>query len=508
MNTTAARNGFRTRGRIVAVAVTVLLIVLPGLLLAVADRSSCSAGNVEVECPTDPVGPRGLAVSDQFTFAHRPLGREGTITARLTSMTGIITYPPPDHDEIVEGLVPWAKVGVVVKDGTEQGSSYAALVMTGAHGVRMQHDYAHDTAGGPGPLTAPRWLRLTRSGDVVTGEESTDGERWTTVGTAELPGLPDTVRVGLLATSPGDLTLVPTALGATSGQARFTQATGVFDDVTVDGAPVTGWTGSQIGESGATDWEKHHRAPGVVESGGTVTVTGSGDVGPGPTVGGRSVEGLLVGLVLGLLVLVVVAARFAPRRDPGALPGRAAVLAAVSFASGTVAAAVVVLVGSAVLRANGGGVLPVSPLTGLRVVVGVGALAAAVAVLAVAVSALLGRAWAAVLTVVGVVLLPYALGVLPLLPDEVSRWLLRVTPAAGFAVQQTVEEFPQVVGHYTPSMGYFPLPWWAGLLVLLGWTAAAVGLAVRRSTAGVRPGPEREPAGVRSDTDRDPVQPR
>ncbi|MCS7481963.1 DUF1349 domain-containing protein [Umezawaea endophytica] len=501
--TTTPWSEFRARGRIAVAAAATVLAVLPGLVLAFADRSSCSAGEVEVECPTDPVGPQGTSVSDRFTFAHRPLGREGTITARLTSMTGVITYPPPNHDEIVDGLVPWAKAGLVIKDGTAPGSSYAALVMTGEHGVRMQHDYIHDTAGSPGPLSAPRWLRLTRSGDVVTGEESADGRRWTTVGTAALPGLPETVRVGLLVTSPGNLTLVPTGLGASAGQSRFTQATGVFDGVEVDGAPVTGWTGTQVGESGTTDWEKDHRAAGVVESGGTVTVSGSGDVSPAATVGGRSPEGLLVGLVLGLLVLAVVAARFAPRNDPGALPGRAVVVGAVSFLSGLVAAAVVIPVGSAILRANGGALVPVPLLVELRVVVGVGVLAAAVSVLTLALSTVLRRAWAAVLVVVGAVLLPYAMGVLPLLPDEVSRWLLRVTPAAGFAVQQTAEEFPQVVAHYVPAMGYYPLPWWAGVLVLLAWTGGVVRVALGRG--GRRA--DREAPAARSYTFQDPFQP-
>jgi hypothetical protein len=481
VNTTTAWTEFRTRGRIVAVACAALLTVLPGLLLAVSDRSSCSEGTVEVECPTDPVGPGGEAVSDQFSFAHRPLGREGTITARLTSMTGIITYPPPNHDDIPPGLAPWAKTGLIVKDGTARGSSYAALVMTGHHGVRMQHDYVHDTAGSPGELTAPRWLRLTRSGDTVTGEESADGERWTTVGVVEVPGLPETVQAGLLATSPGDLTLVPTGLGASAAQARFTQASGVFDNVAVDGAPVTGWAATRIGEMGHTDWEKFHKAPGVVESGGAVEVTGSGDIAPGGTVGGHRVEGLLVGLALGLVVLVVVAARFARQRDAGTVASRAVVVGAVSFAAGLVAAAVVIPAGSAILRANGGGVLPVPWLVELRVMVGVGVIAAVTAVLALAVATLARRTWVAILAVVAAVVLPYALGAVPLLPDEVSRWLLRVTPAAGFAAQQSIEEFPQVVAHYAPSTGYYPLPWWAGPLVLCGYAAAACGLALRRT---------------------------
>ncbi|MFJ9850192.1 hypothetical protein [Streptomyces sp. NPDC101150] len=61
-----------------------------------------------------------------------------------------------------------------------------------------------------------------------------------------------------------------------------------------------------------------------------------------------------------------------------------------------------------------------------------------------------------------------------------ARWLLRVTPSAGFAVQQTVIAYPQVVAHYAPSTGYFPLPWWAGFAVLCAYTVTAVGLALSR----------------------------
>ncbi|PRY41765.1 hypothetical protein [Umezawaea tangerina] len=475
MTTTTAWTG----GRIAALVTATLITVLSGLLLAFAGRSTCGQDDVEVPCPTATRDHQGQVVTDQLTLAHRPLGREGGITVRLASMTGIITYPPPDHDEIVPGLVPWAKAGVIVKDGTGPGSSYAALVMTGGHGVRLQHDYTHDTAGSASDPSGPRWLRLTRSGDVVTGEESADGRAWTTVGTATLPGLPDTAVVGLVVTSPGDLTFVPTGLGASAGQERFTQATAVFDHVTVDGTPAAGWTDTRIGESGTTDWEKFHRAPGVVESDGTVTVTGSGDIAPRSS-GVHPVEGTLAGLGLGLLVLIVAAARSATRQDRKALLGRAVVVGSTSFAAGLVAAAAVMPLGSAVLRATGGDVLPVSFPTGLRVAVGVGVLAAATAVLALAAAVLLRRRWVAVLVVATGVVLTYALAVLPLLPDEVTRWLLRVTPAAGFAVQQTVVEFPQVVAQYTPSMGYYPLPWWAGLLVLCGYAGTALWFAVRR----------------------------
>ncbi|WP_198679356.1 DUF1349 domain-containing protein [Thermomonospora amylolytica] len=529
-----------------------LVIVLSGVLFAALQSPGvCAEGEVEVPCPTDPVGPDGQRVSDKFFFVHRPLGENGAITVRLTSMTGIITYPPPDHDEIVRGLVPWAKAGVIIKDGTAQGSSYAALMLTGRHGVRMQYDYVHDVAGRPGGVSpqSPRWLRLTRSGDTVTGHESADGVHWTKVGTARLRGLPATVRVGLFVASPGDLTIKRGAFGGSTTQSRFTQATAVFDTIRLDGAPNAGWSTSAIGEMGRTDWERHHRAPGLVESNSAFTVTGSGDI--APATGGSTVSGVLIGLPIGLIIVLATAVRFArpgnrpdratpttsssrPRtariptaRTPAAHPptagtaaaqtpttqtpaeqtpaeqtpaeqtpatrtpttrtpatrilaARALVIGAAAVLVGLVAAGIVVPLGPALLRANGTDVPDVSVLTGLRVVISTAALLAVAAVFALALGTLLRRAWAAMLAAVSLVVLPYLLGALPLLPDEAAERVLSLTPAAAFAVQQTLREYPQVVAHYTPSGGYFPLPWWAGLAVLCAYTAAALALAARR----------------------------
>ena len=84
------------------------------------------------------------------------------------------------------------------------GSAYAAMMVTGSHGVRMQWDYTRDAAGLAGAVsaTAPRWLRLTRSGNIITGYDSADGAHWTKVGTATLPGLPTTIQAGVFAASP------------------------------------------------------------------------------------------------------------------------------------------------------------------------------------------------------------------------------------------------------------------------------------------------------------------
>src|SRR5262249_61251188 len=111
-----------------------------------------------------------------------------------------------------------AKERIIVKDSNSKGSPYAAVMVTGRRGVRMQYNYTHDVAGRPGRVSAasPRWLRLTRSGDTLTGYESADGTNWTTVGTATLAGLSSTVQTGLFVTSPGD---VQGSHGARAGRA-------------------------------------------------------------------------------------------------------------------------------------------------------------------------------------------------------------------------------------------------------------------------------------------------
>jgi hypothetical protein len=66
---------------------------------------------------------------------------------------------------------------ILLTPSTKQGSPYAAVMATGGHGARFQHNYTYDRAGLPAAITASstRWLRLTRAGDTITGYESTTG---------------------------------------------------------------------------------------------------------------------------------------------------------------------------------------------------------------------------------------------------------------------------------------------------------------------------------------------
>jgi ABC-type transport system involved in multi-copper enzyme maturation permease subunit len=124
----------------------------------------------------------------------------------------------------------------------------------------------------------------------------------------------------------------------------------------------------------------------------------------------------------------------------------------------------------------------------VRAVAGTAAVLALAAVLAVGLGAIL-RSGAATVTVliVGTVVPYFFAAAMPLLlPAAAEDWLLRVTPAAGFAIQQTVTRYPQVSAAYTSANGYYPLAPWAGFAVLCGYAAVALGLAaflVRRRDA-------------------------
>jgi len=163
---------------------------------------------------------------------------------------------------------------------------------------------------------------------------------------------------------------------------------------------------------------------------------------------------------------------------------KAAVIGAVTFGVALPAIAVTVPIAGHLLRGNGNFVLPTPFGTQLRLIVGTAALVSLAALLAYGLGAVFRRGVPAVAAAVGLVVLPYLLSTASVLPVDAARWLLRVTPAAGFAIQQTLPAYHQVVRPYLPAGGYFPLPPWAGLAVLAGWVAALLAAATLRIRRG------------------------
>jgi ABC-type transport system involved in multi-copper enzyme maturation permease subunit len=201
----------------------------------------------------------------------------------------------------------------------------------------------------------------------------------------------------------------------------------------------------------------------------------------------------LGGVFVALIILAVVGAMFitaeyrrglirvtlaaCPRRGR-MLAAKAVVIGLVAFAVGLAGASVAVPFGQRALLSHGVYVWPVTPLTEWRVIVGTAAVIALCTVLALAIGTMLRGGAAAVAAVIALIAVPYVLTVpVPVLPLGVADWLMRFTPAAAFAVEQTVIQYPQVDDVYAPAYGYYPLAPWAGLAVLCAWVAVAVALA-------------------------------
>jgi hypothetical protein len=433
-----------------------------------------------------PTGPGGELVKDQFYLAHQTLIGDGSITARMTGLTS-------------SALQSWAKSGIIIKANTVPGSAYAAMMLTGAHGVRFQWNYVNDVAGIPGTVsaTSPRWLRLTRTENTVTGYDSADGARWTEVGTATLAGLPSSVQVGMFATTPG--------ARQNANFAEAVTATGTFGNVTLTGDANGSWSGTTVSPppgGGPVSGPAGGPFTGFRQAGTTFTVTGMGNI--APDVPGNTdststpVTHLLDGTFAGLIVVIVIGAIYITaeyrrgmiRTTFAATPARGRVLVAkaivigtVTFGAAFIGAAIAIPIASHELKAGGNVIVPLSTLNYLRVVAGTAAVFAGAAILGLAFGALFRRGVAAVTTAIVVVVVPYFLAVaIYEMPATLSNWLTAVFPGAALAVQQTIPKYAQVPGTYLPFDGFFPLTALAGFAVLIAWTGGALWLATRQLT--------------------------
>lgn len=482
---------------LVAVVVTTVLLAWAG---AAGSHSGYCAGSSPstTRCytghPPVPTGPDGEAVADEFFFVHRSLPGNGTITAEITSLSGVtavngvVAASPGGSPPTRPLLAPWTKAGVILTAGTRPGAPYAAVTATGAHGVRWQYDYVHDQAGLPGSVSrrTPRWLRITRRGEVVTGYDSTDGVAWHVIGSTRLPGLTSRADVGLFATSP--LSFVLRQSGTT------TLATARFDHVATTGTVSGAWRSTAVGSNTFYPAYSSGRARQTAQSaeGASFTVSGSGDIGPDPgggPLGGNSQQQQVIPLLVGVLVLIVLAAGFvtseyrrglirttlaaSPRRGR-VLAAKAVVIGLASFVVSLAAALIALPLANHVLTANGNYVMPIGTGTEARILLGTAGLVAVMAVGVVGLGTLFRRSAAAVSLGVVLLVLPTILGTV--LQGAAGAWLFRLTPAAGFAVQQAIPAYAQVSYPYDALNGFYPLAPWAGFAVLCLWSALALGL--------------------------------
>jgi ABC-type transport system involved in multi-copper enzyme maturation permease subunit len=501
---------FRTvRGWVIGMIIAILVTAGIGAFIASASASqSCQAAGGPPQrgaaCggPALVLGPGGEPVTNNFYFVRQPLAGNGSMTVRMSSLTSLL---PPAGSEFGTppsrpGTVPWSKAGIIIgATSLSSPQAYAAMMVTGGNGVRMQWNYTGDTPGLPGVVSAasPRWLRLARDGDTITGYDSADGVHWTVVGVVRLTGLKSTVQAGLFTASP---TLPVDAIniaGISQGGGGVTASTAVFDHLSRVGAwPASTWTG------GYTEGDNAAEAQGIGgyrQLAGRLTVTGQGDIAPAipyqgdPGSATATIAIYLIGTFVGLIAVAVVATMFmtgeyrrglirttlaaSPRRGR-VLAAKALVVGAAGFVAGLLGAVGAEIVGTRLAHSRGSQVFPEPWPTELRMIVGTAALVAVVAVLTLAVATIVRRSVAAVTIAFVAIVVPFFLSAVATLPVGVADWLLRVTPAAAFAVQQATPQYPQVSAYYAPVAGFYPLAPWAGFAVLCAWTLVALGGAV------------------------------
>jgi len=105
--------------------------------------------------------------ADGFHYVYQPLDGDGEITARVLSLKNV-------ND--------WSKAGVMIRETLDADSKHAMMIVSTLNGTSFQ--WRAFTTGGTNSKSgadgwqAPVWVRISRSGDVITGFVSMDGTDW------------------------------------------------------------------------------------------------------------------------------------------------------------------------------------------------------------------------------------------------------------------------------------------------------------------------------------------
>jgi hypothetical protein len=143
--------------------------------------------------------------SDQFNFTSQPLSGDGQITARVTGL----------------GTASGALAGVIIRETLDANSRFALTALVAGGGTRfLTRTTTGGTAGSAsGPsATPPEWVRLTRVGNVFSGEVSADGATWSAVGSPVTIAMSSTAFIGFVvssgSTSTGDTAILDSLSGS------------------------------------------------------------------------------------------------------------------------------------------------------------------------------------------------------------------------------------------------------------------------------------------------------
>jgi len=162
---------------------------------------------------------------DAFRFVYQTRTGDGTLAARVVSQS------PSD---------PWAKAGVMIREFSDTGARHGFAALTPGNNAAFQYrpvalGASATTSSGSG-LTAPYWVRLTRSGNLFTSSVSSNGTAWAPIGSTNLAGFSGTALWGL----------------AVCAHNNTSNTTAVFDNVSVVQPPAISAVSNQILWAGQT----------------------------------------------------------------------------------------------------------------------------------------------------------------------------------------------------------------------------------------------------------------
>ena len=130
-------------------------------------------------------GSNIFGTSDSFHFVHRQLTGDGEIKARVVS---------------VEDTSPYARAGVMMRETLSENSRHALMVVK----PNALLEFLRRVSVGGSTIyalgntaPAPHWVRLVRSGSIITAYASSDGVSWTMVGSDTFISLSPTIYIGL-----------------------------------------------------------------------------------------------------------------------------------------------------------------------------------------------------------------------------------------------------------------------------------------------------------------------
>jgi len=166
--------------------------------------------------------------ADDFRFVYKRLNGNGSILVKVESLVN--THA-------------WAKAGVMIRESLDAASPMAYMIQSFSSGVsfgwRLSQGATCGSATQAG-ITAPRWVKLTRTGNAFTAQHSADGVTWTDIRntdgtvTSTTINMAGTVYIGLCVTSHN---AAAATMAEFSGAATSGGVTGAWQQVWIGDDP-------------------------------------------------------------------------------------------------------------------------------------------------------------------------------------------------------------------------------------------------------------------------------